>query len=61
MSVVKPLPMDGSRVVAPAPEELRLSWIVLTVLFTVYFFSSVDRALFGILAQPVKEELLLAD
>ncbi len=44
-----------------AARELKVSRIVLAVLFTVYFFSSVDRALFGILAQPVKEELLLAD
>lgn len=56
--------MDGSGgtpVAAPGTEAIRLSWLVLTVLFTVYFFSSVDRSLFGILAQPVKEELLLAD
>jgi len=41
--------------------ELRTSSIVLGMLFTVYFFSSVDRSIFGILAQPIKEELLLAD
>jgi MFS family permease len=46
---------------APSREEMRTSSIVLGVLFTVYFFSSVDRSIFGILAQPIKEELLLAD
>jgi MFS family permease len=64
LSSVKPLPIRGSAgtpAVAPGTEDARLSWLVLTVLFTVYFFSSVDRALFGILAQPIKEELLLAD
>lgn len=57
--------MDGGRagghVGSGAAGDLRLSWIALAVLFTVYFFSSVDRAVFGILAQPLKEELLLAD
>lgn len=42
-------------------DQLRTSYVVLAVLFTVYFFSSVDRSIFGILAQPIKEELLLAD
>lgn len=42
-------------------ENPRMAWRVLAVLFLVYFFSSVDRSIFGILAQPVKEELLLAD
>jgi MFS family permease len=64
LSLVKPIPIaafEGTPSRVPGAEDTRLSWLVLTVLFTVYFFSSVDRALFGILAQPVKEELLLAD
>jgi MFS family permease len=44
-----------------SPSEQRTAWMVLIMLFTVYFFSSVDRSIFGILAQPIKEELLLAD
>nr|WP_250890145.1 MFS transporter [Sphingobium nicotianae] len=39
----------------------RSSSVVLATLFVAYFFSSVDRSIFGILAQPIKEELLLAD
>ncbi len=39
----------------------RSSTVALGMLFTIYFFSSIDRSIFGILAQPVKEELLLAD
>ncbi|MBT2185400.1 spinster family MFS transporter [Sphingobium nicotianae] len=40
---------------------MRTSKIALFVLFVVYFFSSIDRSIVGILAQPVKEELLLSD
>lgn len=40
---------------------MRLSWAVLSMLFTVYFFNSVDRSIFGILAEPIKEEMKLAD
>ena len=64
LSALEPIPLDpppGTPVGAPGIREIPLAWLALTVLFTVYFFSSVDRALFGILAQPVKEELLLAD
>ncbi len=39
----------------------RAPTVVLGVLFIVYFISSVDRSIFGILAQPIKEELLLSD
>jgi MFS family permease len=38
-----------------------VAWTVLFLLFVVNFFSTVDRGIFGILAQPIKEELLLAD
>ncbi len=44
-----------------SPEQLRISTLVLGVLFIVYFISSVDRSIFSILAQPIKEELLLSD
>jgi len=39
----------------------RAPTVVLGVLFIVYFISSVDRSIFSILAQPIKEELLLND
>jgi|GEM_PF-47634 len=55
-------PADAAVPAGATPaDSLRTSWIVLAVLFSVYFFSSVDRSIFGILAQPIKEELLLAD
>lgn len=44
-----------------SPADVRTSSVVLGVLFIVYFISSVDRSIFGILAQPIKEELLLTD
>ena len=56
-------PPAGSAVLTHAlsADDARTSKMVLAVLFTVYFFSSVDRSIFGILAQPIKEDLLLAD
>ena len=52
---------DDTAAIRFTPEEARRSSIVLGTLFVVYFFSSVDRSIFSILAQPIKEELLLAD
>jgi MFS family permease len=47
---------------ASAPADgLRSARVALGVLFVVYFFSSIDRSIVGILAQPIKEELLLTD
>ncbi len=47
---------------ATMPDDAaRTARAVLAMLLVVYFFSSVDRSIFGILAQPIKEELLLAD
>ncbi|HWW63421.1 MAG TPA: MFS transporter [Sphingomonadaceae bacterium] len=52
----------GGTTLAASPASIKAtSSIALAILFAVYFFSSVDRSIFGILAQPIKEELLLAD
>ncbi|MBT2187449.1 spinster family MFS transporter [Sphingobium nicotianae] len=57
--------LSGAVPTGPSPDmsaaERRTARIVLATLFVVYFLSSVDRSIFGILAQPVKEELLLQD
>ena len=64
MSIPPLLPVSSVGDVAAeemSPDAIRTSTVALSVLFTVYFFSSIDRSIFGILAQPIKEELLLAD
>lgn len=53
--------MQNAPTIQRTPAEIRTASVVLAMLFVVYFFSSVDRSIFGILAQPIKEELLLAD
>jgi len=60
----EPGSIAGRPAAAPSGQsaaDLRTSWVALIILFTVYFFSSVDRSIFGILAEPIKQELLLAD
>jgi len=55
---------DGKAVGAErsdAPDDLRTRWRILGLLFVVYFFSSVDRSVMGIMVQPIKEDMLLAD
>ncbi|MBN8830705.1 MAG: MFS transporter [Sphingomonadales bacterium] len=64
MSLSRPI-AAGDQSPAPladiAAPSLRTSHIALGMLFVVYFFSSIDRSIVGILAQPIKEELLLSD
>ena len=54
-------PDQAASAIRIPPEEQRQAWLVLFLLFTVNFFSTVDRGIFGILAQPIKQELLLTD
>ena len=58
--MLDPMPED-----APAPdaadEGLERRWTVLALLLLAYFFSSVDRMVMGIMVQPIKASMLLAD
>jgi MFS family permease len=51
---------SGAEVAQPR-ENKRDATIVLGILFAVYLVGSMDRAIFGILAEPIKLDLLLAD
>jgi MFS family permease len=64
LNVSEPIAAAGpARMTGVDPTTLgpRAPTVVLGVLFIVYFISSVDRSIFMILAQPIKEELLLSD
>ncbi|MCW2395785.1 MULTISPECIES: spinster family MFS transporter [unclassified Sphingobium] len=43
------------------PDVTRASWIALSILLLVYLLNNLDRFILSILAQPIKEELRLAD
>ncbi len=49
------LASDGA--VAP----VKGSWAAIAILFVVYLFNSIDRNIISVIAQPIKEELQLAD
>ncbi|MEJ0023427.1 MAG: MFS transporter [Alphaproteobacteria bacterium] len=54
--------LENTTIRAAAPTgAARPSVTVLVALFAIYLFSSVDRWVFGILAQPIKVDLVLSD
>lgn len=44
-----------------SPQDKRKASVALGFLLAIYLVASIDRAILGILVQPIKEELLLAD
>jgi MFS family permease len=62
MSASEPLAALAPTVPAALPQDnLRQSWGVLAILSSVYFFGAIDRSILGLMIQPIKAELLLAD
>ena len=62
MTAADALAAKASAAIPPsAPANPRQPWRILGLLFVVYFFSSVDRSVMGIMVQPIKEDMLLAD
>ncbi len=48
-------------VAAAKGKSVTAPWLALSLLFAVYLFNSIDRYIVSVIAQPIKEELHLAD